>query len=310
MSAQAHVDDREYARPPGDPGRCRRRCSRGVVVADSTAWRGRRGGRSDVRPPASVYRVAFPRGAGERGMRTDVAHGRFGRWMGGAAGFAAALALLAGALFARSAEYADVGYGRGPERAETAAERWGLEEVEWRRYETLMRGRRGRWSPGADPLLVLGAHARDAEERRRYAELYVRAERERVEAELAFERAVGAAWARLFGDEAMFAGTAADAAARDLGSRDPVRRFAVAVAADCVPCRDLVREFWAGSRPVDFHVLGTGGDDDALHAWVAALGVDVRRAGVTVNHGDAFEGEATPVVLGERLDGTWMRVGG
>ncbi len=243
-------------------------------------------------------------------MRTGLADGRRGRWIGGAAGLAAALGVLAGAMFARSAEYADIGYGGGPARAETEAERWGLEDAEWQRFDALMRGRRGRWSPEADPLLVLGAHARDGEERRRYAELYVRAEHERVEAELAFERAVGAAWARLFGDEAMFAGRAADAAAGDLGSHDPVRRFAVAVAADCVPCRDLVREFWSGTRPVDFHVLGTGGDDAALHAWVAALGVDARRRGVTVNHGDAFEGEATPVVLGERLDGTWMRVGG
>ena len=233
-----------------------------------------------------------------------------GRWIGGAAGAAAALAVLAAAMVARSAEYADVGYGDGPRAAETEAARWGLEEADWERFEALMRGRRGRWSPDADPLLVLGAHARTADERRRYAELHVRAEHSRVAAELAFERAVGEAWTRLYGDEGMFAGATAGASAGGLGSREPVRRFAVAVAADCVSCRDLVREFWSGTRPVDFHVLGTGGDDAALHAWVAALGVDARRRGVTVNHGDAFEGEATPVVLGERLDGTWMRVGG
>ncbi len=242
-------------------------------------------------------------------MRTDVARRRRGRWIGCGAGVAAALAVLAAATAARSAEYRDVGYAGGPERAETAAERWGLDEAAWERFETLMRGRRGRWSPDADPLLVLGAHARDADERRRYAELHVRAEHARVQGELAFERAVGEAWARLHGGEAMFAAAGAEAAG-GLGSREPVRRFAVAVAADCVPCRGLVREFWSGTRPVDFHVLGTGGDDAALHAWVASLGVDARRRGVTVNHGDAFEGEATPVVLGERLDGTWMRVGG
>ena len=243
-------------------------------------------------------------------MRAWRADGRGRRWLGGATGVAAALGVLAAAMFARSAEYAEVGYGDGPDAAEPERERWGLEEAEWTRFETLVRGRRGRWSPDADPLLVLGAHARTADERRRYAELHVRAEHARVEGELAFERAVGAAWARLYGDEAMFAGTTAEASAGGLGSREPIRRFAVAVAADCVACRDLVREFWSGTRPVDFHVLGTGGDDAALHAWVAVLGVDARRAGVTVNHGDAFEGQATPVVLGERLDGTWMRVGG
>ena len=64
-----------------------------------------------------------------------------------------------------------------------------------------MRGRRGVWTPGADPLLVLGAHARTEAERRRFAEAFVRAEHERVEGELAFERAVQAAWARLFPGE-------------------------------------------------------------------------------------------------------------
>ena len=243
-------------------------------------------------------------------MRTDSVARRRGRWIAGFFGVVAALAVLATAMVARSAEYADVGYDEGPQAAETEAARWGLEEGDWERFEALMRGRRGRWSPEADPLLVLGAHARTADERRRYAELFVRAEHARVAGELAFERAVGEAWARLHGGEAMFAGATAEASAGGLGSREPIRRFAVAVAADCVSCRDLVREFWSGTRPVDFHVLGTGGDDAALHAWVAALGVDARRRGITVNHGDAFEGEATPVVLGERLDGTWMRVGG
>lgn len=248
-------------------------------------------------------------------MRGWFASGRGRRWAAGGAGFALALGVLVAATVVQSAEYSGIdtrrtALGERPEAAETEAARWGLDAAEWTRFETLMRGRRGRWSPGADPLLVLGAHATSSEERRRYAERYVRAERARVEGELAFERAVGEAWARLYGDEALFAGGRAKASAGGLGSGDPIRRFAVAVTADCVPCRDLVREFWSGTRPVDFHVLGTGGYDGSLRSWVALLGVDTRRAGVTVNHGDAFEGQATPVVLGQRLDGTWVRVGG
>ena len=237
------------------------------------------------------------------------------RWAAGGAGLAVALGVLAAATAVQSAEYSGIDtrrtlLGERPVATETEAARWGLDDAEWGRFETLMHGRRGRWSREADPLLVLGAHAASPEERRRYAERYVRAERARVEGELAFERAVGEAWARLYGDEALFAGAAASAATGGLGSRNPIQRFAVAVAADCVRCRDMVREFWSGTRPVDFHVLGTGGDDASLRAWVALLGVDQRRAGVTVNHGDAFEGQATPAVLGQRLDGTWVRVGG
>ena len=72
-----------------------------------------------------------------------------------------------------------------------------------------MRGRRGTWTPGADTLLVLGAHARTEVERRRLAEAFVVAEHARVEGELAFERAVQAAWTRLFPGQLRIAAPAA-----------------------------------------------------------------------------------------------------
>ena len=230
------------------------------------------------------------------------------KWFGAGAGALAAV-LIAGA--ATAVLSAEVEHTRVRDTvtertgtAASAADAWGLDATDWTRYQTLMTGRRGLWSPDADPLLVLGAHARTAAERRRFAEAYVAAEMARVEGELAFERAVGEAWARLYGDEEMFAaapGAGPEAAA--------AVRFAVAVDADCVACRALVRRFWGGGRPVDFHVLGTGGRDAALRAWVAGLDVDVSRPGVTVNHGDRFEGEAVPLVLGQALDGTWRELG-
>ncbi|MDZ7753293.1 MAG: hypothetical protein U5S82_16990 [Gammaproteobacteria bacterium] len=48
---------------------------------------------------------------------------------------------------------------------------WGLSLDEWQRYRTLMEGIRGSISPGTiSPIEVLGIHARDEAERRRYAE--------------------------------------------------------------------------------------------------------------------------------------------
>ncbi|MDF5920208.1 TIGR03759 family integrating conjugative element protein [Pseudomonas aeruginosa] len=61
------------------------------------------------------------------------------------------------------------------------AQEWGLNQQEWTRYQTLMQGPRGAYSPGIDPLTALGIEARSAEERRRYADLQVQAERRRVE---------------------------------------------------------------------------------------------------------------------------------
>ncbi len=75
----------------------------------------------------------------------------------------------------------------------TAAEqasRWGLTRKDWTRYQQVMTGPRGIWSPNLDPVTALGVHAETDAERRRYAEILVRIERERWERELAFETVV------------------------------------------------------------------------------------------------------------------------
>ena len=60
---------------------------------------------------------------------------------------------------------------------------WGLSTAEWRRYRALMAGIRGSLSPSTlSPIEVLGIHARDEAERRRYAELWAQAIPRRLEA--------------------------------------------------------------------------------------------------------------------------------
>ncbi|MEQ8495579.1 MAG: TIGR03759 family integrating conjugative element protein, partial [Gammaproteobacteria bacterium] len=57
------------------------------------------------------------------------------------------------------------------EHERVRAELWGLADDEWRRYQSLMAGIRGSISPDMiSPIEVLGIHARDAAERRKYAE--------------------------------------------------------------------------------------------------------------------------------------------
>ena len=63
------------------------------------------------------------------------------------------------------------------------ASRWGLTRKDWTRYQEVMTGPRGIWSPNLDPLTALGVHAESDPERRRYAEILVRIERERWERE-------------------------------------------------------------------------------------------------------------------------------
>ena len=175
---------------------------------------------------------------------------------------------------------------------------WNLTAADWSRYEELMRGRRGAWSPDADPLLVLGAHARNAAERRRFAEAFVLAEHARVEGELAFERAVQAAWERLFPGRprlAMSAGALPGLA---------VERYALVVDRGCADCGRLLRGRVEPGVPVDVYVRGAADDAD-LRDWAAEQAVEpaaVRAGLVTVNHGDGAPPGAAPAV--------WARVAG
>ena len=209
-------------------------------------------------------------------------------------------AFAAGAHGAERTESAVAETAVGESRRAAAAV-WRLSPEDWSRYETLMRGRRGVWTPGADPLLVLGAHARTEAERRRFAEAFVRAEHERVEGELAFERAVQSAWARLFPGELR------------LKVHFPVEtapeRYALVFDRDCTGCEATVRAYAGGAVPVDVYVRGAA-DDAALRLWAWSHGVraaDVRTGRVTVNHDDGSVPGPAPAVWARR-GGRWAPV--
>ena len=127
---------------------------------------------------------------------------------------------------------------------------------------------------------------------RSLAEAFVLAEHERVEGELAFERAVQAAWARLFpGQLRVAAGTSV---------ADTADRFALVVDRDCGDCRRTVRAYLKVAVPVDFYVRGAVDDGD-LRAWASAHGVeasDVLGGRVTVNHGNAGAVRGAPGGVG------------
>ena len=217
--------------------------------------------------------------------------------------FGAALACVGFAAWVHGAETAETAVTETAmdESRRTAAAVWRLSPEDWTRYETLMRGRRGVWTPGADPLLVLGAHARTQAERRRFAEAFVRAEHERVEGELAFERAVAAAWARLFPGELRVK-------AHSPAEPRP-ERYALVFDRDCTGCEATVRAYAGGAVPVDVYVRGAA-DDAALRLWAWTRGVratDVRAGRVTVNHDDGSVPGPAPAVWARR-GGRWAPV--
>ena len=207
-----------------------------------------------------------------------------------------ALAFCAGVDAAETSEV-EVRESDARESARSAAV-WNLTHADWTRYETLMAGRRGAWSPDADPLLVLGAHARSAAERRRFAEAFVLAEHARVEGEFAFERAVQAAWSRLFPGQLRIAA----AAGRLPGSE--VERYAMVLDRGCADCGGRIRDRLGSGVPVDVYVRGAADDAD-LRRWAAEQAVEaaaVRSGLLTLNHGDGAPSGDAPAV--------WARIAG
>lgn len=115
-----------------------------------------------------------------------------------------------------------------PLTTQQQATAWGVTPEEWQRYLTLKQQARGVWSPGLDPLTTLGVEADTDHERQRFAELLVRQEYQRLEKELAFQRAYDAAWQRLYPGLTPLKTTSTSTA-----------RISLFVQEDCPPCDSL-----------------------------------------------------------------------
>jgi len=169
------------------------------------------------------------------------------------------------------------------------AAEWGLDTKEWARYETLMRGIRGRLSTERiSPIEVLGIHARSEAERRRYAEAWVQTLHEDTARVLAFEQAVQEAWRRRYGDEHTLDLARVPGRTDDYlkaGDRLVLHTRAVQCAACDVLASELIERVRANGIGLDIYFVD--GDDAELRAWaaryrIAAEWVQSRR--LTLNH--------------------------
>jgi len=184
--------------------------------------------------------------------------------------------------------------------AVSRAREWGITEAEWRRYQELMGGIRGSLSvAGISPVEVLGIHARNEEERRRYAELWARLRHDDAQRVLAFERAYQDAARRLFPEPAIdharldaFRGRSGKPVQQTgtvLQAGDRILLFALPGCAGCdaaaAQAQALVRQ-----RPdvgLDVYVLDTAGDDARVRTWAQSHGIDpdlVKARRITLNH--------------------------
>lgn len=169
---------------------------------------------------------------------------------------------------------------------------WGLTETEWQRYKLLMQGIRGSISPPTiSPIEVLGIHARDEDERRRYAELWARAMREDVDRILAFQRAYDEAGKRLYPNEQLIDVSRLPARSSNTNALLPGDRVLFFIRPDCPVCDSLLAKLLKRIDEVagiDLYIAGVKtGDDQAIRAWAVDRGIDpawVRNRRVTLNH--------------------------
>lgn len=179
----------------------------------------------------------------------------------------------------------------------TIAQYWSLGVKEYQRYQELMRGPLGHWSPTIDPLLALGMFAQTPAQQRRYAELYARQEFELTERTLRFQQVYRAAFQRLYPnvdtiDQRLIAPyrlhqqqkeSAKEArwlAKKQFQNGDRVMVF---VPARCDQCSSMIPRLMSlvsGTRNASIDVyVRNASDDDAVRAWAQAHQIHAKQLG-------------------------------
>lgn len=176
------------------------------------------------------------------------------------------------------------------------AARWGLDEIEWQRYQSLMQGIRSSVSPATlSPIEVLGIHARSADERRRYAEQWAVMMREDAERILAFQWAYDEAQRRLFPN-----GLLIDTSALAFGkpNQNPVEklewqstdRVLFFTDTQCPTCDAVLERLISQLEQfsgIDLYLVGVSiGEEARIREWAASRNIDpawVSKHKVTLN---------------------------
>lgn len=193
----------------------------------------------------------------------------------------------------------------------TQAQEWGLTEQDWQRYQNLMNGERGTWSPGLDPLTVLGIEARNEQERNYYAKLLAKKMYERTQKELDFQRAYDKAFAELYPNQLPFE-------VEPHISQRVGRVIYFTRLDDCEMCEGDVARILShvnANTPIDIYFVGTRNNDNLIYDWAKKHKIDpvkVKQKLITLNHDQGswlqYASGKMPVAYQIQGDGQWQRL--
>lgn len=167
---------------------------------------------------------------------------------------------------------------------------WGLTQEDWKAYQNLMQGHRGILSPNLDPITALGVEAQTEAERRRYAEIHVRFEKQRVEKELAFQRTVDQAWTRLYPKAQLIDMVKIEQAQTPMIERQGGRLLFFTTVNPCPSCdvalEVLLAQVKEQDRQLDIY-FESAKNDTAIREWAKNHRIpaqQVRSRQITLNH--------------------------
>lgn len=167
------------------------------------------------------------------------------------------------------------------------AKAWNLTDSDVKKYNKIMSGTRGVFSPGIAPPLALALEAKTPEERKKYLVIYAKLEQERTQKDLATSRMYKQVFDELFPEPVI------DKSFLYEDNKNYIRdgdRFVIFINLDCTKCKGklltgLIKTSNFKNIPTDIYVKGakTSGD---LQRWAREMGINsekVAEGRITLN---------------------------
>lgn len=164
-----------------------------------------------------------------------------------------------------------------------------LTEKDFKKYQKIMLGKRGYWSPGLDPLSALGVSEKNPKERDRYARLWLEVEAEKVDLQFEFERSVARNRKVVFGNMTPFNSQPKIDAWLERKTR-PNANIDVYINASCLSdCDNKIANLKAsrGRGKLNFYFIDMPTDDKIVR-WAQHHNIPkqlVSDSVITLNHG-------------------------
>lgn len=187
---------------------------------------------------------------------------------------------------------------------------WKLNEIEWQRYKLLMKGIRGSISPNnLSPIEVLGTHARNDEERDKYAKIWAKAMFEDAQRVVAFQHAYDKAQEERYGHINVIDKKRLGLPDRQSNQIKDTDRVLVFIKLESCPfCETLVGKLFSKTQSMEVQIdiffvdANNKNDDQKIRAWATKHITDHKRlktGKITLNYDNGKLHQLTKKLLAD-----------